>query len=61
MVRIVVGTLIDVAEGRLAPAQVAEILASKDRTRGGQTAPAHGLELVQVFYDGRRPAPRPDM
>jgi tRNA pseudouridine38-40 synthase len=61
MVRIVVGTLIDVAEGRLAPAQVAEILASKDRTRAGQTAPAHGLELVRVFYDGRRPLPRPAM
>jgi tRNA pseudouridine38-40 synthase len=55
MVRIVVGTLVDVAEGRLAPGQVAEILASRDRTRGGQTAPPHGLELVRVSYEGRRP------
>lgn len=54
MVRIVAGTLVDVGEGRLAPAQIPEILASKDRTRAGQTAPAHGLTLVAVRYDGRR-------
>ena len=54
MVRIVAGTLADVGLGRLTPAQVAEILASKDRTKGGRTAPAHGLELVEVRYDGRR-------
>lgn len=54
MVRIVVGTLVDVGLGRLTAAQVGEILASKDRTRGGRTAPAHGLELVSVFYDGTR-------
>ncbi len=54
MVRIVAGTLADVGTGRLTPAQVAEILASRDRTQGGQTAPAHGLCLVEVRYDGRR-------
>ncbi len=54
MVRIVVGTLVDVGMGRLTAAQVGEILAAKDRTRGGRTAPAHGLELVTVFYDGTR-------
>ncbi len=54
MVRIVAGTLGDVGLGRLTAAQVAEILASKDRTKGGRTAPAHGLELVEVRYDGRR-------
>ncbi len=60
MVRIVAGTLIDVGEGRLAAAEVAEILTSLDRTRAGQTAPAHGLELVEVHYDGSRPyRPRP--
>jgi tRNA pseudouridine38-40 synthase len=58
MVRIVVGTLADVGAGRLPAAQVAEILASKDRTKGGKTAPAHGLELVAVRYDGTRPGPR---
>jgi tRNA pseudouridine38-40 synthase len=54
MVRIVVGTLVEVGEGRRPPGQVAEILASKDRTRAGITAPAHGLELVSVRYDGRK-------
>lgn len=57
MVRIIAGTLVDVGEGRFTPQHVAEILASRDRTRGGQTAPAHGLELMQVFYEGRRPGP----
>lgn len=50
MVRIMVGTLVDVGEGRFTPPQVAEIMASRDRTRAGQTAPAHGLCLVEVLY-----------
>jgi tRNA pseudouridine38-40 synthase len=54
MVRIIAGTLVDVGEGRLAAAQIPEILASRDRVRAGQTAPAHGLTLVTVRYDGRR-------
>ncbi len=54
MVRIVVGTLVDVGVGRLMATQVGEILAGKDRTVGGRTAPAHGLELVEVYYDGTR-------
>jgi len=57
MVRILVGTLVEVAQGRRSPAQVAEILASKDRTRAGITAPARGLELVSVRYDGRKMSP----
>lgn len=54
MVRILVGTLADVGRGSLEVAQVAEILASLDRTKAGKTAPAHGLELVEVRYDGIR-------
>lgn len=54
MVRIIVGTLTEVGTGRRPAAQVAEILASKDRTRAGITAPAHGLELMEVRYDGVR-------
>ena len=57
MVRILVGTLTEVGTGRRTPGQVAEILASKDRTKAGITAPAHGLELMEVRYDGVRPAP----
>ncbi len=55
MVRIIVGTLSEIGTGRLQIAQMSEILASGDRTRAGLTAPAHGLELVEVRYDGRRP------
>lgn len=57
MVRIVVGTLVEVGQGRRPVGQVAEILASKDRTRAGITAPATGLELVSVRYDGRKILP----
>ncbi len=54
MVRILVGTLAEVGAGHRPVGQVAEILASKDRTKAGITAPAHGLELVEVRYDGTR-------
>jgi tRNA pseudouridine38-40 synthase len=57
MVRILVGTLVEVGRGRRPASQVAEILASKDRTQAGITAPAHGLELVEVRYDGRKISP----
>ncbi len=57
MVRIIVGTLTEVGTGKRKPAEVAEILASKDRTRAGITAPAHGLELIEVRYDGVRVSP----
>jgi len=54
MVRILVGTLTEVGTGRRPIAQVAEILASKDRTKAGITAPPQGLELMAVHYDGTR-------
>jgi tRNA pseudouridine38-40 synthase len=50
MVRILVGTLLEVGRGKRAPADVAVILASGDRRRAGKTAPPHGLCLVQVHY-----------
>jgi tRNA pseudouridine38-40 synthase len=56
MVRILVGTLTEVGTGARPASQLAEILASRDRTRAGITAPAHGLELVEVRYDGARRA-----
>ena len=55
MVRILVGTLVEVGMGRRPVGQVAEILESRDRTRAGITAPAGGLELIEVCYDGSRP------
>jgi tRNA pseudouridine38-40 synthase len=50
MVRIIVGTLLDVGRGRRRPADLPEILASLDRRRAGKTAPPHGLCLVAVEY-----------
>ncbi|MBS1119671.1 MAG: tRNA pseudouridine synthase [Deltaproteobacteria bacterium] len=57
MVRILVGTLVEVGAGKRSASQVAEILVSGDRIQAGITAPAHGLELVEVRYDGRRAKP----
>jgi tRNA pseudouridine38-40 synthase len=51
MVRIIAGTLVDVGLGRLAVDNIDEALQSKDRTKAGRTAPAHGLTLVEVFFD----------
>lgn len=50
MVRIIVGNLVTVGRGRLTPEQIGQILESKDRTLGAQTAPARGLTLVDVDY-----------
>ena len=50
MVRIMVGTLLDVADGRIAAQDLPAILDSTDRTRAGATAPAQGLCLQEVFY-----------
>ena len=51
MVRIIVGTLVAAGRGELSPADVARIRDQRDRTRAGMTAPAHGLYLVEVFYE----------
>jgi tRNA pseudouridine38-40 synthase len=50
MVRTIAGTLVDVGLGRWPAADVAGILASRDRRRAGRTAPAAGLFLVRVDY-----------
>jgi tRNA pseudouridine38-40 synthase len=50
MVRSIVGTLLWVGQGRSSPQEFEAILASRDRSRAGPTAPAHGLCLVQVKY-----------
>lgn len=53
MVRIIVGTLLDMESGRFPWNAIPTILASRDRARAGTTAPACGLYLEQVFYDDR--------
>jgi len=50
MVRNLVGTLVEVGQGRLSVAQVAQVLASRDRAAAGPTAPAHGLCLEEIRY-----------
>ena len=49
-VRIMVGTLKQVGDGRWTPADVARALAAADRTKAGPTAPPDGLYLVRVAY-----------
>ena len=50
MVRIIVGTLISVAVGRISPEEIPDIILSKNRSRAGMTAPADGLYLNKVIY-----------
>jgi tRNA pseudouridine38-40 synthase len=52
MVRAMVGTLVEVGHAKRTPQSLADILMAKDRTAAGRTAPAHGLFLVRVDYDG---------
>lgn len=51
MVRAIVGTLVQVGTGDLPADAIADILASRDRSRAGPTAPARGLTLVAVSYE----------
>ena len=50
MVRIMVGTLLEIASGRMASDSIPAILEGRDRTAAGPTAPAQGLCLAEVFY-----------
>jgi tRNA pseudouridine38-40 synthase len=50
MVRILVGTLLEVGSGERQPSEIQEVLEKKDRRRAGKTAPGHGLYLWRVFY-----------
>lgn len=52
MVRAIVGTLVEIGVGRLKSDAIDDILASRDRQRAGPTAPARGLFLTGVYYDG---------
>ena len=44
-----VGTLVEIGKGKITKS-LKKIIASKDRTQAGVTAPAHGLYLVKIQY-----------
>ena len=50
MVRVIVGSLVEVGQGRRQAAWLADVLAARDRSAAGPTAPAHGLTLWEVVY-----------
>jgi tRNA pseudouridine38-40 synthase len=60
MCRGIVGTLVQVGEGRIGANEIKRILASRDRRLAGMTAPACGLVLWKVHYStqGREGAKR---
>ncbi len=50
MVRIMVGTLLEIAQGKIKEGSIKNIIESKDRTKAGFTAPPCGLYLNKIFY-----------
>ena len=50
MVRIIVGTLLEVGVGRFSPEYIVDIIKSKDRSKAGKSVPASGLCLEEVYY-----------
>lgn len=51
MVRIIVGTLINVGNGKISAEDVEHIIKSKNRENAGMTVPPRGLYLKEVYYD----------
>jgi len=50
MVRKIVGTLLEVGKGRLAPADIPHLFELRDRSRSGPTVPPEGLYLISLEY-----------
>ena len=51
MVRIIVGTLVEVGESKISPESIRDIIESKKRENAGKTMPPQGLYLVNVEYE----------
>ena len=54
MCRGIVGTLVQLGQGKFGETELKRMLAAKDRREAGMTAPAHGLVLWKVFYQRKR-------
>jgi tRNA pseudouridine38-40 synthase len=50
MVRMMVGTLVEVGQGKRPSEEIADLLAGRDGAGSAHTAPAHGLCLMEVWY-----------
>jgi tRNA pseudouridine38-40 synthase len=50
MVRTIVGTLLEIGQGRISPDDLPAIFEARDRRAAGPTAPASGLHLIRVEY-----------
>lgn len=50
MVRVMVGTLLDIGQGKREAKDIVDLFAAQDRRLAGETAPAHGLYLWEVTY-----------
>jgi len=58
MVRALVGTLVDVGLGKRKPSEMPQLIAAKNRSSAGATAPALGLSLIEVGYPAFPPVVR---
>jgi len=58
MCRGIVGTLVQVGQGKIPAQDIKKILAHRDRSVAGMTAPAHGLVLWKVFSKSKAPGPK---
>ena len=61
MCRGMVGTVVQVGQGKFAVAEIKRMLGRKDRRVAGMTAPAHGLVLWKVFYKSESRNPKSEM
>lgn len=51
MVRAIVGTMVEIGNGKMEPTDLRKVIEDKDRNSAGTSAPAQGLFLVEVGYD----------
>ena len=51
MVRIIIGTLLKVNEGKLEPNDITRVIESKERNLAGPTAPPQGLTMLKIIYE----------